>query len=279
MITRKLNRIIPGKDKLAEIKAQSRQYHNFAGLTPIVTLPSKVDKTNYASPIENQGDEGSCTAHANAGVVEYLQNVEITHKISGAAASLIFPGGAFARISRSMIYWNERDLEGTTDQDSGAMLSDGVAVVEKIGVCREILWPYSDATMYTKPSANCYAEAAQHKVLYSYQINDLQHMKHSLASGFPFVFGVVCYDSFLSDVVAQDGIIPLPGSNENVQGGHALSCFGYDDNMTANGLTGFFKFRNSWGTGWGQAGYGWIPYAYLTDPELSSEFYTYRYTK
>jgi len=271
MMTRRLNR------KPAKPNPNARQYGKFAMISPAATLPTKVDKRKYCSIIEDQGDQGSCTAHANAGVVEWLENVELAHKLVGPAASLVFPGG-FQHVSRSMIYYNEREAEGTVDEDSGAMLSTGVQVVENIGVCRETLWPYSDQTMYTKPSQPCYDEAAKHKVLYAYQLNDIVEMKHCLAQGYPFVFGVTCYDSFLSDTVAKDGIVPMPGYYETPQGGHALSCFGYDDNMTDGGMTGFFLFRNSWGTGWGQMGYGWIPYAYLSNPRFAEEFYTYRYS-
>jgi len=271
MTTRRLNRK-PGKPN-----PNARCYAKLKKLSPALTLPSAVDLRRYCSPIEDQGDEGSCTAHANAGVVEYLQLLELTHKMSGPAASLVFPGGIFCRVSRSMIYWNERDIEGTTGQDNGAMLGTGVQVVENIGVCREVLWPYSDQTMYTKPVQQAYDEAAQHKVLFSYQLDNVLEMKHSLAEGYPFVFGVTCFDSFLSQTVAKDGVVPMPGMFESAQGGHALACVGYSDTMSAGGMTGFFLFRNSWGTGWGQSGYGWIPYAYMANPRIAEEFYTYRY--
>jgi C1A family cysteine protease len=62
----------------------------------------------------------------------------------------------------------------------------------------------------------------------------------------------------------------MPGSQERVLGGHAIVAVGYDDK------TRLFKFRNSWGTGWGDKGYGHLPYAYLTDTNLASDFWTIR---
>ena len=53
-------------------------------------------------------------------------------------------------------------------------------------------------------------------------------------------------------------------------GGHAVMAVGYDDEMkikNANSdearTTGALMIRNSWGTGWGENGYGWLPYDYI----------------
>jgi len=43
---------------------------------------------------------------------------------------------------------------------------------------------------------------------------------------------------------------------------------GYDDASQR------FLVRNSWGSGWGQAGYFTLPYAYLTTRGLASDFWT-----
>ncbi len=37
-----------------------------------------------------------------------------------------------------------------------------------------------------------------------------------------------------------------------------------------------FIVRNSWGSGWGKGGYFTMPYAYLTDRNLASDFWTIR---
>jgi C1A family cysteine protease len=66
------------------------------------------------------------------------------------------------------------------------------------------------------------------------------------------------------------GKIPFPTAGEKVVGGHAVDAVGYDDNMKikntnagAAETTGALLIRNSWGTGWGAAGYGWLPYDYV----------------
>ena len=95
-------------------------------------------------------------------------------------------------------------------------------------------------------------------------------MKGCVAEGYPFVFGITVYQSMMSDQVAKTGIMPIPTTQEKVLGGHAILGVGFDD------MTQRFKFRNSWGPTWGDGGYGYIPYAYLTDQNLATDFWTIR---
>ena len=81
-------------------------------------------------------------------------------------------------------------------------------------------------------------------------------------AGFTYVFGFTIFSSFESGEVASTGMIPLPQPSESVVGGHAVVCVGYDDARHA------FVIRNSWGAGWGDAGYCFMPYAYMLDPGL-----------
>jgi C1A family cysteine protease len=62
----------------------------------------------------------------------------------------------------------------------------------------------------------------------------------------------------------------MPESGEPVLGGHAVCAVGYDTTRR------WFLCRNSWGTKWGMRGYFTIPFAYLTDSDLSADFWTIR---
>jgi C1A family cysteine protease len=57
---------------------------------------------------------------------------------------------------------------------------------------------------------------------------------------------------------------------EEVIGGHAVCCVGYDQTRRA------FLVRNSWGPSWGMAGYFWMPFDYLTNPSLASDRWVIR---
>jgi C1A family cysteine protease len=118
-----------------------------------------------------------------------------------------------------------------------------------------------------KPPANCYTEALKHQVLsYRRITRALSVMKDCLASGYPFVFGFTVYENFPFN--SQTGEIPMP--HGGVLGGHAVLAVGYDDSEQT------FTFRNSWGPAWGAGGYGLMPYPYLTDSDLSDDFWTIR---
>jgi len=173
--------------------------------------------------------------------------------------------------SRLFIYYNERVIEHTVDNDNGAQIRDGIKSVNKQGVCPEKLWPYDVGSFTKKPSARCYTEALKHQVL-SYQrvVRDLKSMKGCLAQGYPFVFGFTVYDGFETPTVARTGKLEMPKPNESVQGGHAVVAVGYDDSKKR------FIVRNSWGPGWGLKGYFTMPYEYLEEENLSDDFWTIR---
>jgi C1A family cysteine protease len=97
-------------------------------------------------------------------------------------------------------------------------------------------------------------------------LDNLREFLYALAEGFPFIFGFSVYDSFESQEVSRTGIVPLPRDSESFLGGHAVLAVGYDQ------IKRHFIVRNSWGE-WGDKGYCYMPFSYLTNPGLASDFW------
>lgn len=219
------------------------------------TLPRSIDLRTFCSPVEDQGDLGSCTAQALVGNLELLQGKH---------------GRPRTDFSRLFVYYNERVREGTVGEDAGAMLRTGIKTLVADGVCHESLWPYAVAKFAAKPTARAYTTAKAHQVTGYYRLLGLVDMLGCLASGYPFVFGAAIYESFMTAAVASTGTVPMPKRTERMLGGHAMLAVGYDLKVRR------FVVRNSWGTAWGLGGYCVLPFAYLESRNLSDDFWTIR---
>ena len=222
----------------------------------LTALPPAADLRSQCPGMYDQGMLGSCTANAIGGAIEFDR---LKQKLPDFVPSRLF------------IYYNERVIEGTVESDSGAQIRDGIKSVASQGVCPEPEWPYDISRFTQKPSAQAYKDAITDRAV-SYQslVQDPNQMKGCIASGYPFVFGFTVYESFESPGVAQNGHAPMPSFGERAIGGHAVMAVGYDDTHQ------WFLVRNSWGTRWGMAGYFTMPYAYLIQSGLSSDFWTIR---
>jgi C1A family cysteine protease len=219
-------------------------------------LPLKVDLRAQLPPVYAQGPIGSCTAQSICAAFHFCQMKE---KLYNFAPSRLFT------------YYTTRDLEGTVNEDSGAMLRDTIKSINKFGACPESIWPYDINKLTVKPTVTCYDTASRHTAVAYYQVSqNLNQMKGCLAEGYPFAFGMTVYDSFEGDDVANTGVVQMPSPDEQVVGGHAVLVVGYDDSQQR------FIVRNSWGSEWGMGGYFTLPYAYIVNPDLATDFWTLR---
>ena len=221
-------------------------------LSKIIKL---VDFREECPPIYDQGHLGSCTANALAFCYQY-------DELHQKELSEFTP-------SRLFIYYNERNMEGHVLDDSGAEIHDGVQVMNTLGVCNETEWVYDISKFTIKPDENCYTNALLHKTSAFRPIQqELSQLRAALIAGFPVVFGFSVYESFESPDVAKTGNMPIPQPSEKLLGGHAVSAVGFDDTRQV------FIVRNSWGASWGDKGYFYMPYAFITNPDMASDFWT-----
>lgn len=224
--------------------------------TPPTVMPAKIDLRQYASAIDDQGNLGSCTGNSIAGAIELIDR-----KINNKPLE----------ISRLFIYYQERLMEGTVYYDAGAYIRDGIKACYTYGAPIESLWPYNENKWATRPSTAAYNDAKNRKVTGYAKCANFAAVKTALANGTPVVVGFDVYESFESNSVAANGMMPYPNTNtEQLLGGHAVCIVGYDDNMAG----GRFIVRNSWGTGWGDRGYFYMPYRVIQTTSMSSDFWT-----
>jgi C1A family cysteine protease len=245
-----------------------------------LTLAPRVDLRPFCSPVESQGALGSCTANAAVGIVEYFEKRTFGRYIDG---------------SRLFVYKTTRDLMGLVG-DTGAYVRTTMGALALFGVPPETYWSYTDRqqpgitdgrTFDEEPTTFIY-EIADNFESVNYICHDpfvpavppanvLNSVKTYLAAGIPSMFGFYVFPSYNQGNVK--GAFPYPASGEKAFAGHAVVAVGYDDTLAItnkvsnNTTTGALLIRNSWGTTWGDAGYGWLPYEYVL-AQLAQDFWS-----
>lgn len=207
-------------------------------------------------PINDQGSLGSCLANATNSLFFIMSSGKIT-------------------LSRLQLYMCYRAKDGLSlTQDTGGSLRGAMKAISDYGICNEFIWPYVIANFAKLASSTAFKSIYSIKNFsYLFLRNDLNLIKNALASNSPVLIGVRVYSSFQSGTSPTTGIIPMPDSTkEQLLGGHAVLLVGYSD---TNQL---FKFQNSWGSGWGDKGYGYLPYNYILSSFLTPDLCTIKFT-
>lgn len=199
----------------------------------------------------DQGQEGSCTGNAQAKIFRMMLKLQ---------------GYTDYEVSRAMIYYNSRMLEGTVNQDSGSTIEDSMKAFAKWGACNEQMMPYVPGDYTRAPSAAAYAEGLNHQVL-SYGIVGQTELEigAALAMGHPISIGTSIYSNFAPDA---NGIIPMPSGG--LEGAHDLVVSG---RILSKRL---YIIDNSWSQFWGiilsgTPGRAYLPFDYVHNPQITFE--------
>lgn len=224
-------------------------------------LPVIADQRPACPAVYDQGNEGSCTAHAGGFLWHYEEQVVEVKTVE--------------RPSVAQIYYITRMLQGTTNQDSGATMRNVFKAIAKWGYCHDSLMPYKAGQYKMKPTVAAMKDAQKYipqGSMYASVPQDLATIKATLAAMKPIAFGFSVPKSFMGQQVAKTGIFAGPMTNEQVVGGHAVALVGYEDphgDGSGNAIV-----RNSWGADWGQAGYVKMPLSFILNPKWCSDFWT-----
>jgi len=223
---------------------------------PHDNLKPSVNLKEWFSPIRDQETNGACTAFAVVSVFEYFMH---RYNLS-----------VHYNLSPSFAYYNARERSSGPISNNGATIYDTIEAIHDKGVCTENEWPYKNDTIDTKPKQSAYNDALQRKIIKALNVaidNDpdktLNNLKSALTDGLPVLISLRVFDSFHTPT----GFVPMPTAEElaeTEQGWHALVLCGYSDEHK------FFIARNSWGTHFGDKGYCYIPYSYVSNSQLCS---------
>jgi len=240
-------------DNLLKVKSAGAVVTN-----PGVEVNGIFDLRRWCSPVENQLSAGSCVGQGVVGSLEFLQ---------------IRNGQPLEDLSRLFVYYNARLQTQDTDKDEGTYIRLAFGTLSGLGTCTESLWPYDLNNLFIRPSWSAYRGAYPHKINSYYRISAtsgqelIDSIKHALQAQHPVVFGMTVDQDFMD--VGSDGVVAMPKSKRSNEGGHCMVIVGYDDNKR------HWIVRNSWGIGWGDMGYGYVPYEYLDASEANDFWVPY----
>ena len=242
----------------AEPDERDHKFSAMYGAPDANYLPAMVDLRSKWGSVLDQLDLGSCVSNSVSYAIRFCfkkQNL-----------------GDFTP-SRLFIYYNGRMLAGyPINEDTGLTIRDGYKAVTKYSVCSENNWPYLPNKFSQRPPDTCYVAAQTHKTFRYINLDNSEvQIKKCLKDGYPVSFGAALFQSFMGTKVAKSGVVPMPVKNEARCGGHAMTIAGYDDAKKA------FLVANNWGSTWGEKGFCWMPYAYITNDDWVGDLWSPRY--
>jgi C1A family cysteine protease len=219
-------------------------------LAAVAAPPASVDLRTAWWTINDQEDTGSCVGWATAdGLVRY-------HMVKAGKlpkTQLLSPRFLWMASKETDEFTTRA---ATFIEEAGTSLKAALDVARKYGVVTEAMLPFHIATkMHTGSENAFYAAAAQRQVSAYFNLKrNLTQWKSWLASKGPILAGLAV-DETWENASATGGNIDVFLPN-TVRGGHAITIVGYL-------ASGRFIVRNSWGTGWGDDGFGYVTPAYI----------------
>lgn len=217
------------------------------------SLPSKVDLKDHPDmpPVWDQKSTGACTAFSVCTLCAFEYGKEY-----------------YFDPSKLFLYYVTRSLEGTVESDAGATIRSTIKAANEFGICSEKIWPYIESKFNIQPIKEAYDIASNHQAIEYKRVRQrLDDLRECLYEENLISFGICVYEG-LYKVTKNKPVLEMPDYSQSMQGGHALVLTSYDDDRE------LFTVRNSWSSSWGMNGYFYIPYSYILNSQLASDFWT-----
>jgi hypothetical protein len=219
------------------------------GLAAAPRLPASKDLREAWWKIGEQGSSGSCVGWAVADGVLRWHFAKVGRLQQAERLSPRFVWMA----SKETDQFSSRPT--TFIERAGTSIKSALDIARKYGVVRETILPFASARLYSGELESFYATAALLKIALYIRLDSQSQWRDWLARNGPIATRLDVDDTWDGAKAAGGNLdVYLP---ETRRGGHAVSIVGYTPDR--------FIVRNSWGTGWGDQGFGYASLEYADD--------------
>ncbi len=226
---------------------------DLSGVTALSSLDWRnYNSFNYVTPVRNQGNCGSCWAFATTAALESA--VLITQNTPGINLDLSEQTLVSCSLNAGSCSGGYIDRASDYIRDFGQPIETCFPYVATDSSCLNACLTYQSDT--DRISGWHWVATASPTV---------DAIKNALSTYGPLVTTMHVYSDFYYYITGTYSHV-----SGTYQGGHAILIVGYDDAQQ------YFIVKNSWGTGWGEAGYFKIAYSELTSV-VQFGFYTIAY--
>jgi C1A family cysteine protease len=224
------------------------------------TRPATVNLEEYFPSAEQPSALAGCTAQSCTALVEYFERRACGRAFVGSPLFLY-------TMTCRMLQWTG---------NAGTPLRATLKVLKRFGLPPAAYWPATPEHLGAEPSGFLFAFAKEFADLLYVRLDSpqtegrqvLAMVKAFIAAGFPIAFGFSVFDS-----LSTDPGVPYPSCFDTLCGGQTAVVAGYSDAIRVRSERGALRIRTTWGGAWGEAGYGWLPYRFVTD-RLAVDFWS-----
>ena len=240
--------LVPSRNTENDWRIENALAANAIG-APAAALPASVDLRAPWWDIGDQGPTGSCVGWGSTDSVARYHFVQ-----AGKLAKT-------DHLSIRLSWMGSKELDTDPNPNSfiesaGTSLKGAVDILKKYGAVPDALLPFHIANyLYLGEENTFYATAATRRIAAYYNLGkNLASWRTWLATHGPILAGL-SVDATWDNAKATHGKLDTFQPN-TVRGGHAVAIVGYTADKR-------FIVRNSWGTAWGDNGFGYASEAYI----------------